>query len=81
MMKNLGILILECFFLSLTFLWEVRQGIRRSISHSLTVFNSKMVSRELLGPADLTRAQAFHIYKSTEVIMVSENKDLVFAAF
>ncbi len=34
-----------------------------------------------MGPADLTRAQVFQIPESTEVIMVSKNKDLVFAAF
>ncbi len=41
----------------------------------------KVVSRELLGLADLIRAQAFHIYKSTKVIMVSKDEDLVFTAF
>ncbi len=40
-----------------------------------------MVSRELLGPADLTKAQAFRIDELTEVIMVSKDEDLVFAAF
>ncbi len=34
-----------------------------------------------MGLADLTRAQAFRIHESTEVIMVSKNEDLVFAAF
>ena len=80
-MKNLGILILECFFLRLTFLWEARQGISRSIYLSLTIINSKVVSRELLGLADLSRAHTFCIDESTEVIMLSEDEDLVFAAF
>ncbi len=45
------------------------------------IIDLEVVSRELLGPADLTRAQAFRIHKSTEVIMVSKDKDLVFVAF
>ena len=80
-MKNLGILISESFFLGLASLGEMRQGISRSISFFLTIIDSEVVSRELLGPADLTRAQAFCIHESTEVIMVSKDEDLVFAAF
>ncbi len=41
----------------------------------------EVISRELLGPADLTKAQAFCIHESTEVIMVSKGKDFIFAAF
>ena len=80
-MKNLGILISESLFLGLASLGETRQSISRSISLSLTIIDSEVVLRELLGPADLTRAQALRIHESTEVIMVSKDKDLVFAAF
>ncbi len=55
-MKNLSILILQRFFLGLTSLWETKQSISRSISFSLMIINSEIVSRELLGLADLTRA-------------------------
>ncbi len=79
-MKNLSILILKHFFLGLASLGEARQSINRSISFSLTIIDSEVVSRELLGPADLTRAQAFHIHESTEVIIVSKDEDLIFAA-
>ena len=34
-----------------------------------------------MGPADLARAQAFRIHKLMKVIMVNEDKDLVFAVF
>ncbi len=81
MIKNLGVLISESLFLGLVFLGEARQGISRSISLILTIIDSKVVLRELLGPADLTRAQVFCIYESTEVIIVSKDEDLVFAAF
>ncbi len=81
MMKNLSILISEHFFLGLASLGEAKQSISRSISFSLTIIDSKVVSRELLGPANLTRAQAFRIHELTEVIMVSRDEDLVFVAF
>ncbi len=80
-MENLGVLNSESFFLGLASLGEARQGISRNISLFLIIINSEVVSRELLGLADLTRAQAFRIHKSTEVIMVSKDEDLVFAAF
>ena len=80
-MKNLGIFISQSLFLGLASLRETRQGISRSISLALIIINLEVVSRELLGSANLTKAQAFCIHKSTEVIMVSENKDLIFAAF
>ncbi len=80
-MKNLGVLISESLFLGLAPLRETRQGISRSISLSLAVIDWEVVSRELLGPVDLARAQTLHIHKSTDVVMVSEDKDLVFATF
>lgn len=40
-----------------------------------------MVSRGLFGPPDLSGAQALCILELTEVVRVSENKDLVLAAF
>ncbi len=79
-MENLGVFISESLFLGLAFLGEARQDISRSISLSLTIIDSEVVSRELLGLADLMRAQAFCIHESTEVIMVSKDEDLIFAA-
>ncbi len=79
-MKNLEVLISESFFLGLAPLGEAWQGISRRISFFLMLINLEVVSRELLGSADLTRAQAFRIHKLTEVIMVSKDEDLIFAA-
>ncbi len=62
MMENLEILISESLFLDLASLGEARQGISRSISLSLTIINSKVVSRELLGPMDLTRKSSSFLY-------------------
>ena len=81
MMKYLGIFISESFFLGFASLEEARQGISRRICLSLMIIDSKVVSRELLGPTDLTRAQALCIHELTEVIMVNKNKDLVFTTF
>ncbi len=80
-MNNLSILISEHFFLGLSFLGEGRQSISRSISFFLTIINSEVILKELLGPADLMRAQVFCIHELTEVIMVSKDEDLVFTAF
>ncbi len=81
MMKNLGVFISESLFLGLAPLGEVRQGISHSISLSLMIIDSKVVSRGLLGPADLAGAQILCIHKSTEVVVVSEDEDLVFTTF
>ena len=40
-----------------------------------------MVLGELLGPADLSGAQALHIHKTTEVIMVRKDENLMLATF
>lgn len=40
-----------------------------------------MVLREFLDSVDLVRAQTLYIYKLTEVVVVSEDKDLIFAVF
>ncbi len=60
---------------------EARQCISCSNRPSLTIIDSKVVSRKLLGPADLARAQTLGIYELMEVVMVSDNKDFVFATF
>ncbi len=80
-MENPRVLIFESLFLGQAFLKEVRQDISYNISFSLTIINLEVVSKELLGLADLTRAQTLRIYESAEFIMVSKDKDLIFAAF
>ncbi len=59
----------------------MKPGISYSISLSLEIINLKVILRKLLGPADLTRTQALHIYELTDLTMVSKNKDLSFAIF
>ena len=81
MIKNLGILISKSFFLGLASLEQARQSTSRSICLSLMIIDLEVISRELLGPTDLTRAQAFCIHESTEVIMVNKDEDLIFTLF
>lgn len=80
-MKSFSILISECFFLNLASLQEVKQGISSSICFVLTVINLKMVSRELLDPADLLKAQALSIHEIAKVVIIGKDKDFIFAAF
>ena len=80
-MKNLAILNLELILLILTFLRKPRQSICSCISFALAVVNLKMVSGKLLGPIDLSGAQAFCIHEATKVVLVYENKYFMLATF
>ena len=80
-MKNFRVLSSKLFFLIQAFVKEMRACIYGSICFTLTIIDLTIVTRKLLGPADLTRAQTLCIYELSEVIMVSENEDFVFAAF
>ncbi len=80
-MKNLEILLSKSLFLDLASLREAKQGINCSISLSWTIIDLEMIFRELLCPADLTRAQTLCIHRLAEVIIVSNDEDLVFAVF
>lgn len=79
-MKDLDILIFGSFFLSLTSLKEVKQDLSSSISLFLIIINLKVILREFLGPADLAKTHVFYIDKSTKVIMVNKDQQLIFAA-
>ena len=47
----------------------------------MAIVHSEMILWKLLGPADLSKAQAFCIHETMEVIMVRKDKNLIFAAF
>ena len=80
-MKDLAILSLELIFLILTTPGKPRQSICSCICLTLAIIDSKVITKELLGPTDLSGAQALHIHETTEVIMVRKNKNLMLAAF
>lgn len=45
------------------------------------VINLEIISKKLLDPLDQSGAQAFYVHKLMEFVIVSENKNLIFAAF
>ena len=46
----------------------------------MTIVDSEMVLGELLGPADLSRAQTLYIHEMTEVIIFRKDKNLMLVA-
>ena len=80
-MQNLDVLPSESFFLLSTPLGVSRQGIGSSISLVLTIIDSEVVIKELLGPADLFGAQTLRVHKLAEVIVVDEYEHLMLGAF
>lgn len=80
-MKNLRVLSSESLFFDLASLRKVRQGIGYSICLVLAIIDLKMVRKELLRPPDLSETQVLDIYELSKILIVSKNKDLVFANF
>lgn len=72
-MKDLSILISKRFFFNLASLKKAGQGVRHCICHFLAIIYIKMVSKKLLCQANLPEAQAFGMYESTQVVVVSEH--------
>lgn len=81
MIKNLNIFIFVYFCLYLTFLGEIRHNINHNMNISLIIIDLKIISQELLDFVDLMRTQVFSIYKLIKVVIVSIDKDLIFAVF
>ena len=80
-MQNLDVLRLEGLFLLSTPLRVSRQGIGSSVSLELTIVDLEIVTREYLGPADLSGAQTLHVHESAEVVVVGEYEHLMLGAF
>ena len=80
-MKDSAILSSELILLILASLGKPRQSICSRICLTLAIVDLEMVLRELLGPADLSGAQALCIYETTEVIVVRKDKNLMLATF
>lgn len=83
MANNLGFgsFNLENVFFNITSLYEVRQGISHSICFILTVIDFVLILVELLSLTNLPGASPLDVYKTTKVIMISEDKTFVFIAF
>ena len=81
MIKNLAILSLKLIFLIFAFLQKLWQSICSCICFALALIDSKMVTKKLLGPTNLSGAQVLCIYKATKVVVVCKDKYFVFVAF
>ena len=80
-MKNFAILSSELILLILALLGKPRQSICSRICLVLAIIDLKVIMRELLGPTDLSGAQALCIHESIEVIMIRKDENLMLAAF
>ena len=80
-MQNLDILRSKDLFLSSTPLRVLKQGIGNSVNLALMIVNLEVVTRELLGLADLSGAQTLCVHKSAEVVVVGEYKHLMLGIF
>ena len=80
-MKDSAILSFELIFLILASLEKPQQSICSYICFALTIIDLEMVLRELLGLADLSKAQILLIHETTEIIMVYKDKNLMFVTF
>ena len=80
-MKNSAIFSSKLNFFILTSLRKPRQSICSCIRLALAIIDLKMILRELLGPSDLSATQTLCTHKTTEVIVVYKNKNLMLAAF
>ena len=76
-MQDFDVLCSEGLFLFDTSLRVSRQGISSSVSLALTIVDSEVVTREFLGPADLSGAQTLRIHESSEVIIVDKHEDFM----
>ena len=77
-MKDLTILSLELILLILALLELPRHSICSRICLALAIIDSKVTTKEVLGPTDLF---ALCIHELTEVIMVRKDKNLMLTAF
>ena len=80
-MQDLGVFGSKDSFFFGILLRVLQKSICSSIGFTLLIIDAKVVARELLGPTDLSGAQAFCIHEATEVVVVYEDKNLVFAIF
>ena len=80
-MKDSAILSSELTLLILASLGKPRQSICSYICLVLAIIDLEMVSSELLGPMDLSGAQALRINETAKIIGVREHDNLMLAVF
>ena len=80
-MLDFDILGAEGLFLLYTSLKVSRQDINSSVSLILKIINSEVVTREFLGPADLSGAQTLRVHELAEVVVIGQYKYLMLRPF
>ena len=80
-LQDFDVLCSEGIFLLCIPLEISRQGISSSVSLALTIVDLKVVTRELLGLADLFGAQILRVYKLAEVVVIGDYEHLMMGAF
>lgn len=64
------------FFFSIA-LGVFRQSISSSNSFAPALINPEMISKQFLSPTNLLRAQAFHVHKTAQIVVVRKIEDLM----
>ena len=80
-MKDLAIFSSKLIFLILASLGKPQQNICSCICLALAIINLKLITGKLLSPADLSRAQGLCIHETTKIVVICEDKYLMFATF
>lgn len=78
-MKNFSVFISKHFLLVLTSLRGAKEGVCSRICLSFAIINAEVLSRELLDSTNFSKVETLNIYKLSEVIVISKDKNLIFA--
>ena len=60
---------------------ETKPSVGNFIGFFQITIDLEVIIRKILGLIDLTKAQIFCIYKSTDIIILYKNENLIFLAF
>ena len=80
-MQDFDIFCSKSHFLLSTLLKVSRQNIDGFISLILTIIDSEVVTKEFLGPMNLSGAQTFRVHKLAEIVVVGEYEYFVLRPF
>ena len=75
--QDLDILGTKGFVFLCTLLGILRQGISGLVSLALTIIDLEVVTREFLGPSDLSKAQTLCFHESAKVVIIGKYKYLI----
>ena len=79
-MQDLDVLGTESLVFFYTLLKISKQGISCFINLALTIIDLDVITKKLLGPANLFRAQTFRLYELSEVVIIGKHKEFILGA-